>query len=129
MKDLITGVSFEEITIVNSTNTAIAASSGSLPVFGTPFMIALMEKATCSAISEYLEEDETTVGTNINVAHSKASGIGDVITAKATLVETDGRKLIFEVSAKDDKGNKIGSGTIERFVVSTEKFMRKVASK
>ena len=95
MKDLITGVSFEEITIVNSTNTAIAASSGSLPVFGTPFMIALMEKATCSAISEYLEEDETTVGTNINVAHSKASGIGDVITAKATLVETDGRKLIF----------------------------------
>lgn len=129
MKDLITGVSFEEITIVNSTNTAIAASSGSLPVFGTPFMIALMEKATCSAISEYLEEDETTVGTNINVAHSKASGIGDVITAKATLVETDGRKLIFEVSAKDDKGNKIGSGTIERFVVSTEKIMRKVASK
>ncbi len=129
MKDLITGVSFEEITIVNSTNTAIAASSGSLPVFGTPFMIALMEKATCSAISEYLEEGETTVGTNINVAHSKASGIGDVITAKATLVETDGRKLIFEVSAKDDKGNKIGSGTIERFVVSTEKFMRKVASK
>lgn len=129
MKDLITGVSFEEITIVNSTNTAIAASSGSLPVFGTPFMIALMEKATCSAISEYLEEDETTVGTNINVAHSKASGIGDVITAKASLVETDGRKLIFEVSAKDDKGNKIGSGTIERFVVSTEKFMRKVASK
>ncbi len=129
MKDLITCVSFEEITIVNSTNTAIAASSGSLPVFGTPFMIALMEKATCSAISEYLEEDETTVGTNINVAHSKASGIGDVITAKATLVETDGRKLIFEVSAKDDKGNKIGSGTIERFVVSTEKFMRKVASK
>lgn len=129
MKDLITGVSFEEITIVNSTNTAIAASSGSLPVFGTPFMIALMEKATCSAISEYLEEGETTVGTNINVAHSKASGIGDVITAKATLVETNGRKLIFEVSAKDDKGNKIGSGTIERFVVSTEKFMRKVASK
>lgn len=129
MKDLITGVSFEEITIVNSTNTAIAASSGSLPVFGTPFMIALMEKATCSAISEYLEEGETTVGTNINVAHSKASGIGDVITAKATLVEADGRKLVFEVSAKDDKGNKIGSGTIERFVVSTEKFMRKVASK
>ncbi len=129
MKDLITGVSFEEITIVNSTNTAIAASSGSLPVFGTPFMIALMEKATCSAVSEYLEEGETTVGTNINVAHSKASGIGDVITAKATLVEADGRKLVFEVSAKDDKGNKIGSGTIERFVVSTEKFMRKVASK
>lgn len=129
MKDLITGVSFEEITIVNSTNTAIAASSGSLPVFGTPFMIALMEKATCSAISEYLEEGETTVGTNINIAHSKASGIGDVITAKATLVEADGRKLVFEVSAKDDKGNKIGSGTIERFVVSTEKFMRKVASK
>lgn len=129
MKDMITGISFEEITIVNSTNTAIAASSGSLQVFGTPFMIALMEKAACSCISEYLDKGETTVGTNINVSHTKASGIGNVITAKATLTEIDGRKLTFEVSAKDDTGSKIGRGTIERCVVNAEKFMRKVENR
>ena len=51
MQEIITEVKGEALTIVNSTNTAIAAQSGSLPVFGTPFMIALMEKATCNAVS------------------------------------------------------------------------------
>lgn len=113
-------------TIVNSKNTAIAAASGSLPVFGTPFMIALMEKATCNAISDSLEEGETTVGTKIDVTHDKASAIGNVITASATLINADGRRLIFEVCAKDENDNVVGKGTIERFVVSSEKFMKKV---
>lgn len=119
----------EALTIVNSTNTAIAAESGSLQVFGTPFMIALMEKATCNAVADLLEDGETTVGTNIDVSHSKASGIGSVIKATAVLSITDGRKLIFDVVAKEEDGSVIGRGTIERFVVNSEKFMKKVEAK
>lgn len=115
--------------IVNATNTAIAAGSGSLPVFGTPFMIALMEKATCEAVAEMLEDNETTVGTSINVSHDKASGLGTVITAHATLVDVDGRKLIFEVDAVEENGDVIGKGTITRFVVLKDRFMKKVESK
>lgn len=129
MKELIGAITAETMTIVNNTNTAVAAQSGSLNVFGTPFMVALMEKATCRAIVEYLEDNETTVGTKINVAHTKASGIGAVIIAKATLIEQDGRRLVFEVSAKEDTGEQIGAGTIERFVVQSDKFMKKVESK
>ncbi len=129
MKELIGPITGETMTIVNNTNTAVAAQSGSLNVFGTPFMIALMEKATCRAIVEYLDDNETTVGTKIDVAHTKASGIGAVIIAKATLIEQDGRRLVFEVSAKEDNGAEIGSGTIERFVVQSDKFMKKVESK
>ena len=70
MKEVVTGASFEATTIVNSTNTAIAAGSGTLPVLGTPFLVALMEKATCNAIADFLEDGETTVGTSINVAQS-----------------------------------------------------------
>lgn len=115
--------------IVNSTNTAIAAGSGSLPVFGTPFMIALMEKATCEAVAEMLEENETSVGTYIDVSHDKASGLGTVITAHATLVDVDGRKLIFDVDAVEENGDVIGKGTITRFVVLKDRFMKKVESK
>lgn len=129
MKEIITGASAEAITIVNSTNTAIAAGSGSLPVFGTPYMIALMEKATCDAVCDILEDNESTVGTKINISHSRASGTGDVITAKAVLTSADGRKLTFDVTASDDKNNIIGSGTIERFIVNSGKFMKKVESK
>lgn len=119
----------EALSIVNATNTAVAAQSGSLQVFGTPFMIALMEKATCEAVADYLDEGETTVGTNIDVSHIKASGIGAVITATAILDDVDGRKLTFSVTAKEDNGATIGKGTIERFVVLADKFMKKVEAK
>lgn len=129
MRELIGEITAEAMTIVNNTNTAYAAQSGSLQVFGTPFMIALMEKATCRAIVEYLEDNETTVGTKIDVAHTKASGIGAVIIAKAQLIEQDGRRLVFNVTAHEENGAEIGSGTIERFVVLSDKFMKKVEAK
>ena len=115
-------------TAVDSTNTAMAVGSGSLPVFGTPCMIALMEEATCKAIAPALEDGETTVGTRIDVAHSKASGIGTSITATATLVDIDRRKLTFSVTAAEDDGAEIGKGVIERFVVDTEKFMSRIGA-
>lgn len=125
MKNLNNTICGKAFTIVNTKNTAIAAASGSLPVFATPFMIALMEEATCNAISDSLEEGETTVGTKIEVSHDKASAIGNVITASAKLINADGRKLTFEVFAKDESDNTVGKGTIERFVVLSEKFMKK----
>lgn len=119
----------EAMTLVNSAYTAIAARSGSLEVFGTPFMIALMEKATCSACESLLDEGETTVGTAINITHDKASGLGELIKASATLKAVDGRKLTFDVNATDSKEDIIGKGTITRFVVNGERFMSKVESK
>ncbi len=119
----------EALTIVNTTNTAIAAQSGSLHVFGTPFMIALMEKATCNAVRDFLEEGETTVGTKIEVDHTRASGMGAVIKAIAKVEEVDGRRIVFNVTAKDDLSNIIGSGRIERFVVYSDRFMKRVETK
>lgn len=126
MKPFELNVSAVATATVTQQNTAISAGSGSLSVFATPFMIALMEEATCNAVASYLENDETTVGTKIDVAHTKASGIGTVVTATATIVATEGRKIVFDVLAVDDKGNSIGNGTIERFLVNGEKFMAKL---
>lgn len=126
MKEFNSIVKSEAITVVNSTNTAVAAGSGSLPVFATPMMIALMEEATCNAVAPLLEEGETTVGTKISVTHDKASATGATVTAFASLDAVDGRRLVFSVSAKDDKGDVIGKGTIERFVVRSDKFMKRV---
>lgn len=129
MREIFGEVKGEVITIVNNTNTAIAAQSGSLPVFGTPYMIALMEKATRVAISDFIEDNETTVGTAINVSHDKASGVGSVVKAYATLEGMEGRKLVFSVKACEEDGTVIGKGTIERFVVDKDRFMKKVEGK
>lgn len=128
MKEVLIGATAAEEVIVTDACTAISAGSGSLAVFGTPFMIALMEKATCSAVASFLEEGETTVGTNICVSHNKASGIGEKITARAELVKAEGRKLTFRVSAANEKAEIIGEGEIERFAVLSDKFMKRVHS-
>ena len=109
---------------VTDDNTAVAA--GSLRVLGTPFMIALMEKATCNAVHEFLEFGETTVGTCISVSHDKASGVGEIVTAFAKITAAEGRKITFSVYAENESGDVIGKGVIERFVVKSEKFLSKV---
>ena len=67
--------------------------------------------------------------TSINVSHDKASGVGTVVIAYAKLKETQGRKLIFDVKACEEDGTVIGKGTIERFVVDSNRFMKKVEAK
>ena len=109
-------------TTVNNSNTAKAVGSGSLNVFATPMMIALMEQAACECLADCLEQGQTSVGTNINVEHSAASPIGAKITATATIDLVDGRSLEFSVSASES-GREIGKGKHTRVIVNEEKFM------
>ena len=113
---------------VTLANTAEAVGSGSLKVFATPAMIALMEKASCRAIENLLDEATTTVGTLINVEHLSATPVGMTVTVKSTVTSVDGRNICFNVEAFDEVGL-IGKGTHERFVVFAEKFMQKTESK
>ena len=126
MKEFTAKLKGKAVTTVDSSNTARAVKSGSLDVFATPMMLALMEEATCIACAPLLDEGETTVGTCVSVTHDKASGLGAVITAYAVLENVDGRRLTFSVQAKDENDNIIGKGTIERFIVITDKFMKRV---
>lgn len=110
---------------VDDTNTARKLGSGDMDVFATPAMIALMENAAMSAVADALPEGSATVGILINVNHTRATKMGDIVTAYAELTETDGRKLTFKVSAMDSKGE-IGSGTHQRFIVDRERFLGKL---
>jgi predicted thioesterase len=114
--------------IVNENATARAVGSGSLDVFATPMMVALMERAACAALSGALEEGQTSVGTRIDVSHTAASPIGAEITATATVTGVDGRKIDFAVTASDGV-KEIGSGRHTRVIVDEAKFMAKVSGK
>ena len=116
-----------EVSVDNS-NTAKAMGSGSLEVFATPAMIALMEKAATLAVAECLPEGSSTVGTMINVKHIAATPVGMNVAARATLNQIDGKRLVFTVEAFDGK-DKIGEGQHERFIINVEKFMAKANGK
>ena len=113
---------------VRQENTAQAACSGALPVYGTPFMCALMEKAAWTSIAPFLADGESTVGTKMEISHLSASPIGMKVWAESEVTQVDGRCIELKVSAYDEKGL-IGGGTHQRFIVANERFLAKAARK
>lgn len=109
----------------DESNSAKTMGSGTLDVFATPAMIALMEKTAWTSVAPYLEAGEGTVGIHLDISHDAPTPLGMTITCESELVEIDERKLVFSVSAKDEKGTVIGRGTHERFVILEEKFQEK----
>lgn len=114
--------------VVSSSNTAQAACSGALAVFGTPFMTALMEKAAWTSIAPYLAEGESTVGTKLDVSHVSATPVGMKVWAESEVTLVDGKRIELKVAAYDEKGL-IGEGTHERFIVTNDRFLAKAARK
>lgn len=110
---------------VTPDKTAMAVGSGDMPVLATPMMMALMENAAMLAVAPQLAEGETTVGGQIESSHVAPTAVGKTVSATATLVKAEGRKLFFEVEAFE--GDKlIGKGTHLRFIVNREKFLGKL---
>ena len=114
--------------IVNDSNTAKAVGSGSLDVYATPMMIALMEQAACKCIADALSQGETSVGTEICVSHTAASPLGAQIKATAIIKNIVGRKIEFSVIANDDVGE-IGNGRHTRVVVDAERFTERAQTR
>ncbi|MCI8479265.1 MAG: thioesterase family protein [Oscillibacter sp.] len=110
--------------------TARAAGSGALPVFGTPFMAAMMENAAQTCLQTFLEEGKGSVGTRLDITHDSPTPVGMQVFAEAeiTHVSENGRMVDFKVSAWDGKGP-IGQGTHTRAVISNERFMAKCSGK
>jgi predicted thioesterase len=94
-------------------------------VFATPAMIALMESTALESVHLFLPDGFTTVGTEINVKHLKATPIGMKITGESFIREVKYPKIVFEIHAWDEKGL-IGIGTHTRVIVEEKLFMEKL---
>ncbi len=116
-----------EITVTDDL-TAAVMKSGTLNVFATPAMIALIEETAWKSVVPYLEDGQGTVGTSLNVNHLSPTPVGMSVRCETELVEVDGRKLKFDVKVYDECGL-IGNGTHERFVIVSEKFQNKANNK
>lgn len=115
---------------VTDDDTALAVGSGSLPVLGTPRLLAWLEAATCAAIEAALPEGSTSVGTRMDIEHLAASPIGQVVEVSATPSYVDGRLHRFTVAARhvvDDRAAAVvAAGEITRVVVDRARFMERV---
>lgn len=109
-------------------NTAAAVGSGLVPVFATPYMIALMENAAVNAVQSALDPRQGTVGTRLDVTHDAATPVGIKVWAEAEVTAVEGKKLTFSVQAFDEAGP-IGGGTHERFIIAVDRFLVKAEAK
>lgn len=113
---------------VTAENTALAVGSGSLKVLATPAMIRLVERAAAALVEKNLPPESTSVGIAINIKHTAPSPIGMNIRAEVKIVAVDGRKVIFDVAAFDERGE-ISRGSHERFIVDRKNFQAKADAK
>lgn len=113
---------------VTNDNTAAALGSGTLSVFSTPAMIALMEKTAWESVAPYLAEGESTVGISLDVKHLAPTPVGCTVTCESELVEIDRRRLVFALKVSDGYET-VGEGRHERFIVSNDRFMSKASLK
>ena len=107
---------------------ALSMGSGTLRVFATPAMIALIEETCWRSVAQQLEEGQGTVGTLLNVKHLATTPLGMTVKCESELIEVDGRRIVFSVNVYDETGL-VGSGTHERFIINESKFQAKANSK
>jgi predicted thioesterase len=114
--------------IVDDAHTAPRVGSGRVRVLATPVMINLMEAAALDAVEALLPAGHQSLGIKLDVSHHAATPVGMRIVATARLTGVEGRRLRFEVEARDEKET-IGGGTHERVVVNVERFDERVQKK
>ncbi len=116
------GASASVALTVSDADTAPALASGDVPVLATPRLLALCEEATVAAVAPFLEQEETTVGSRVELEHLAPSTPGARVEATAVLQAVAGRRLTFAVTAR--QGDRIvGRGTVERVVVDRLRFL------
>ena len=126
--EIIVGMKGQVTSFVDREDTAKEVGSGSLLVYATPCMVALMEGAACEAIAEAMPETKTSVGIALDIAHLSATPVGLEVRAEAEVIAVDKNIITFSVTAYDESG-KIGEGTHKRAMVTVQKFLDKAYEK
>jgi fluoroacetyl-CoA thioesterase len=114
--------------VVSEAHTAPRIGSGRVHVLATPVMINLMEAAALDAIESLLPDGHQSLGIHLDVSHHAATPVGMRVTAIARVLDLEGRKVRFEVEARDER-ELIGGGTHERVVVNVSRFDERVQRK
>ncbi len=127
LEDITIGLFEEEVTVITQDLTALSVGSGSVDVYATPAMIALMESAAVKALDSRLPDGYASVGIHIDIEHIAATPVGEEVRAIAEVIGVDDRRVKFLVRAWDEK-ELIGEGTHTRFIINLERFLNRLSS-
>ncbi len=121
------GVSFTRNVVVDRART-IDFMGEDGRVYGTPYMIMDIEETCRLLIVQHAGAGEDSVGIEVNVKHLAATLPDMTVTIAVKVINVEGRKVTFEVHAKDELDT-ISSGTHARFVVDVAKTAERLKAK
>ncbi|MGH3321496.1 MAG: thioesterase family protein [Streptosporangiaceae bacterium] len=122
------GLARELAIVVDESMTAEALGNAGVRVLATPMLVNYFEFACHALVMSKLADGQGTVGSRVDIRHLAATPVGMRVTFRATLIETDGRRLVFRVEA-DDERERVGQGVHERFVIDMAAFTARVQDK
>jgi len=123
------GATAEVSLVVTPDVTADAMGNRGVHVLATPFLIGLLENAGAAVLRSEIPAGGGSVGTMVEMRHLAATPAGMTVRARATLLETDGKRFLFAVEAWDDT-EKVADGRHERYLVADiQKFMNRAMRK
>ncbi|HEX4836278.1 MAG TPA: thioesterase family protein [bacterium] len=122
------GIRGEIVRRVTADLTADRFGNAGVHVLATPMLVSLCEEAALACLGPHLEPGEGSVGTRIELSHTAATPIGMTVRVEAILTQVDGRRLAFDVRARDDR-EEVGVGRHERFLIDRARFLARVAEK
>lgn len=120
------GLSASITHVVTEADTATAFGSGDVPVLATPKVLALGEQATVAALAGNMLDGHTSVGMRVSLDHLKASPVGAVITAVATVERVEGRRITFGVELTDHDDDVVAHGKVVRVFVKRDDFLARL---
>ncbi|HKZ62615.1 MAG TPA: hypothetical protein VJZ68_09430 [Nitrososphaera sp.] len=99
-------------------------------VLSTPSMIMEMEETCRLLLKEQAVPDPEwdSVGTIVDIRHLAATPVGAEVFLKAKVVSVEGRRIMFEVEARD-RLERVGEGRHERFIINIPRFRAKFNEK
>jgi predicted thioesterase len=97
-------------------------------VYATPDLVRDIEHTCRDLLLDHTDSGEDSVGIGISITHTAPTLPGMHVEITAIVKALEGRKITFDVSAKDDL-EPIGSGTHTRVVVDINKTHERLQAK
>ena len=122
------GTTGETSFTVEAQHTIEFAGDGMPPVLSTPNLIGILERTARQSLLPHLEENERSVGIEVELRHLAPTPVGSKVTCTARVIRADGREISFQVEARDER-EMIARGSHKRRIIRVESFAKRLGEK
>jgi predicted thioesterase len=122
------GTSGELQFVVEQKHVIDFATDGMPAVLSTPNLIGILERTARQTLAPYLEDDERSVGAEVELRHFAPTPLGHRVTCTARVIAIEAKSVTFQIEARDEC-EIIARGLNKRAIIHVGSFAKRVQQK